>query len=43
VYTAGRVYEPDLKLTERYRELFETFEKVYPGLKDVNAGIRAGV
>ncbi|MCP3920232.1 MAG: hypothetical protein GY711_32295 [bacterium] len=38
-YRAGRVFEPDAALTERYREGYETFKELYPALKDVHAQI----
>ncbi len=40
VYRPGRVYEPDLNLTCRYAESFAIFERLYPALKDVHAGLR---
>ena len=35
VYKPGQVYEPDKKLNSKYTEWFETFEKIYPALKDI--------
>ena len=43
VYRPGRAYEPDLKLTQRYGQWLDTFERLYPVLKDVHASIRAGL
>jgi len=37
----GRVYEPDRSLTAKYAEGFDTFRKIYPALKGLNAGLRA--
>jgi len=37
----GRVYEPNLSLTARYAEWYKTFERLYPALKEVHAGLRA--
>ncbi|MCY2955231.1 MAG: FGGY-family carbohydrate kinase, partial [Planctomycetota bacterium] len=39
VYKAGRVYEPDLKLTARSAERFEVFLKLYPALKEINGRV----
>lgn len=36
----GKIYTPDLNLTKKYRELFDTWQRLYPSLKDVNARIR---
>ena len=33
----GKVYEPDLELTKKYRHWFKTYEGIYPSLKDLNA------
>jgi xylulokinase len=35
----GRVYEPDRDLTARYAEGFGTFQRLYPALKDLHAGL----
>lgn len=43
VYKPGRTYEPNLELTQKYRELFKTFESIYPSLKDVNAQLRSSL
>jgi len=40
-YRSGRVFEPDLAMTERYRESYETFKELYPALKNVHAQIHA--
>ena len=40
VYKPGKVYQPNLKLTEKYRRWLKTFERVYPSLKDLNARLR---
>ncbi|MCX6909087.1 MAG: FGGY family carbohydrate kinase [Verrucomicrobia bacterium] len=39
VYRPGRVYEPDLKLSEFYAERFEVFRKIYPALKEISAAL----
>jgi sugar (pentulose or hexulose) kinase len=36
----GEVYEPDLKLNERYRDGYQVFERLYPALKDLNRDIK---
>jgi sugar (pentulose or hexulose) kinase len=41
VYKPGKVYEPNLELTKKYRQWFETYENIYPSLKDFNASLRA--
>lgn len=41
VHKPGKVYEPDLKLTEKYHQWFETFEGIYPSLKDLNSRMRS--
>ena len=43
VYRPGCVYEPDLRLTQRYGQWLDTFERLYPVLKDVHASIRTGL
>ncbi|MDP6209115.1 MAG: FGGY-family carbohydrate kinase, partial [Roseibacillus sp.] len=35
----GEVYEPDLKMNERYRDGYPVFEQLYPALKDLNSQI----
>ena len=35
----GRLYEPNLALTAKYAERFKVFERIYPALKEVNAGL----
>ncbi len=40
VYKPGKTYQPNLELTEKYRDLFKTFEQIYPSLKDLNAQLR---
>ncbi len=37
----GRVYRPDLELTKKYRDLFETFQQIYASLKDLNKRLRS--
>ena len=37
VYRPGRTYEPELELTAKYARWFETFEQLYPALRQVNA------
>jgi xylulokinase len=41
VYKPGRTYEPDATLAARYAEWFQTFEQVYPALRDLNGKLRA--
>jgi xylulokinase len=41
VYRPGKVFQPDLALTDTYRRRFETFQTLYPALKDVHSAIRA--
>ncbi|MFI5381202.1 MAG: FGGY-family carbohydrate kinase [Tepidisphaerales bacterium] len=36
VYRPGRVYEPDMRLTEQYAERFQVFQRIYPALKDIH-------
>ncbi len=36
VYRPGCVYEPDRRLTERYAERFEVFQRIYPALREIN-------
>ncbi len=36
----GEVYEPDLKLNERYGDGYQVFERLYPALKDLNRDIK---
>ena len=36
----GKVYQPNLELTKKYKESFKTFEQIYPGLKPLNAQLR---
>ncbi|TFG57630.1 MAG: xylulose kinase, partial [Spirochaetales bacterium] len=36
VYKAGSVYEPDKANHELYRQYFEVYRKLYPGLKDIS-------
>jgi xylulokinase len=40
VYRPGRVYEPDLGLTEQYGARFAVFERLYPALKDINSRLQ---
>jgi xylulokinase len=40
VYKPGKIYEPNLELTEKYRRWFKTYEELYPSLKNFNAGLR---
>ncbi|MBE0536574.1 MAG: FGGY-family carbohydrate kinase [Phycisphaerae bacterium] len=37
----GKIYTPDASLTKKYRRLFETWEQLYPSLKEVNARLRS--
>ena len=37
VYRPGKIYEPNLELTNKYCQWFKTFEAMYPSLKDLNA------
>jgi len=39
----GKVYHPDLELTKKYRKLFETFQQMYPSLKDLNKRLRGSL
>ena len=41
VYKPGKIYQPNLELTEKYRDLFKTFEQMYPSLKDLNVQLRS--
>jgi xylulokinase len=41
VYKPGKVYTPNQKLTDKYRQWFKTFEGIYPSLKDLNARLRS--
>jgi xylulokinase len=41
VYKPGRTYEPDAALSARYAEWFQTFEQVYPALRELNGRLRA--
>ena len=43
VYKHGKVYEPNLELTKKYRQWFRTYENLYPSLKDFNAALRATI
>ena len=36
-YKAGRIFEPDPEMTERYREGYEIFKELYPALRNVHA------
>ncbi len=40
VYKPGKIYKPDPKLTNKYRQWLKTFEGIYPSLKDLNARLR---
>jgi len=40
VYRPGRVYEPDLRLSEPYAARFAVFEQLYPALKDINGRLQ---
>jgi xylulokinase len=40
VYRPGRLLEPDLRLTERYAERFQVFQRLYPALKEIHAELR---
>jgi xylulokinase len=40
VHKPGKVYEPNLELTEKYRQWFKTYEEIYPSLRDLNAQLR---
>ncbi len=35
-YRPGRVYEPDPKLVDEYRDRYATYEQIYPALRDVH-------
>jgi xylulokinase len=37
----AKTYTPDLALTDKYHRLFETFQKLHPALREVNASLRA--
>jgi xylulokinase len=37
VHRPGRVYEPDPQRQQQYREWYETFQQLYPALREVNA------
>ena len=39
VYQPGRIYEPNLQHTAFYAERFPMFEKIYPALKKITAGL----
>ena len=39
VYRPGRIYEPDRELTAFYAERFALFRRIYPALKEINAGL----
>ena len=39
VHKPGNVFEPDLKLTSFYEELFGIYKEIYPALKQVNKQI----
>ncbi len=41
VYKPGRTYEPNSDLTAAYAERFQTFEQIYPALKQLNAQLHA--
>ena len=43
VRKGGKVYEPNLELTAKYRELFSVYERLYPSLKDFNASLRGTI
>jgi xylulokinase len=40
VYRAGRVLEPDRRLTAQYAERFEVFQRLHPALKEIHAALR---
>jgi len=40
VYRPGKIFSPDAKLTDAYRERFEVFRQLYPALKGVHSAIR---
>jgi xylulokinase len=40
VYRSGRVLEPDLNLTARYKERFQIFQRLHPALKEIQADLR---
>jgi len=40
VHKPGKVYEPNLELTKKYRRWFKTYEKIYPSLKALNTQLR---
>ncbi|MBN2271266.1 MAG: hypothetical protein JXN61_11670, partial [Sedimentisphaerales bacterium] len=40
VYKPGKTYQPNLELTQKYRQWFKTFEQIYPSLKGLNAQLR---
>jgi sugar (pentulose or hexulose) kinase len=40
VYRAGRVLEPDLRLTAQYAERFQVFQRLYPAIKEIHADLR---
>lgn len=35
----GELYEPDLALTQMYRESFEIYKELYPALREINHGL----
>jgi xylulokinase len=41
VHRQGKIYRPNLELTKKYQKWFETFEYIYPSLKDLNVRLRS--
>lgn len=39
VYRPGRTYEPDMRLAEQYAAWYETWERLYPALREVNTAL----
>ncbi len=39
-YRAGRMLEPDLRLTAQYAECFQVFQRLQPALKEIHADLR---